>query len=56
MSWRFVFNCNFPGVFWGHRNNAKQAAINAGYKFFCFGENVYYEDGSDTGIKIKDLF
>lgn len=56
MRWKFVFNGNN----FGNYVEASVAAGHAGYKFFLYGDTVYFRDGIparilDTGLTAEDL-
>ncbi len=59
MKWKFVLNGNL-GIF-KNLVDISSLAGKLGYKFFLFGEKVYYRDEIslrffETGITDKDLF
>lgn len=66
MSWKFVFNTQqCQGTMthgFKYPDEAARIAIEAGYKFFTWKENVYFvlpgEEGKwdNTNIKVSDLF
>ncbi len=60
MKWKFVFNANLSHDI---MNEQVKKAYNAGYKFMCFNDIVYYLYNDmdmmisccETGIEIDDL-
>lgn len=56
MSWRFIFNSTVGDKWWDHIDNAKDAAKNAGYKFFSWNGWIYSIDGKQINIKVEDCF
>lgn len=56
MSWKYVFNSTVGNKWWGIIGDAQAAAKDCGYQFFTWNGIVYTINGTDTGIKVDDLF
>jgi hypothetical protein len=57
LSWKYVFNGTLCFASGRRKQDARQTALDYGYKFYLWVSNVYWTaTDEDTGIMVDDLF
>ena len=57
LSWKYVFNGSQCFVVGRRKPDARQTAIDYGYKFYIWVDEVYWASTDEfTGIMVQDLF